>query len=525
MRSLVCRFTQNSPQSVVPVGHSQAQVVGFRTRPPEQVLVQTHCPPTQPRLAPVHGVPHAPQCCALVRVLVSQPFVGLPSQSAKPGLQVVTWQAPVAGLQAPAPLATVQTTGSAPTQTPARQVSVRVQALPSSQLAPSAAFGLEQTPVSGSQVPATWQSSEAEHTTGSLPTQLPAPSHASDWVQRSPSSQAVPSGAGGLEQAPVAGLQVPARWQSSEAVQTTGLPPVQTPAWQVSVRVQASPSSQAAPSILGGLEQIPVVGLQTPMSWHWSDARQTTGVPGTHWPAPLQTSWPLQGLPSSQDVSRGFGGLEQTPVPGSQVPAEKHGPAAVHWTGVPGTQAPAWQVSSWVQAFPSLQAAPSALGGLEQVPVAGLQVPGSWHWSEAVQTTAAPPRQTPAWQVSPIVQRLPSLQSMPSGASGLEQRPVAGSHTPATWHWSSGWHWTWFDPTQAPFWQVSVRVQALPSSQAAPFGFAGLVQAPVAGSQAPARWHWSLAVQAGMQAPPHSIWPAGQGAQRPEAQVRPAQQV
>jgi hypothetical protein len=32
--------------------------------------------------------PHIPQCEVFVRVSVSQPFMGLPSQSAKPGLQV-----------------------------------------------------------------------------------------------------------------------------------------------------------------------------------------------------------------------------------------------------------------------------------------------------------------------------------------------------------------------------------------------------------------------------------------------------
>jgi hypothetical protein len=42
-------------------------------------------------------------------------------------------------------------------------------------------------------------------------------------------------------------------------------------------------------------------------------------------------------------------------------------------------QTPAWQVSVCEQALPSLQVAPSAFAGSEQIPVAGLQVPGSWH--------------------------------------------------------------------------------------------------------------------------------------------------
>jgi hypothetical protein len=61
-------------------------------------------------------------------------------------------------------------------------------------------------------------------------------------------------------------------------VQTTGLLPVQTPAWQVSVTVQAFPSSQAVPSGLAGLEQGPMAVLQVPASWHWSDGGQSAAV-------------------------------------------------------------------------------------------------------------------------------------------------------------------------------------------------------------------------------------------------------
>jgi hypothetical protein len=66
-------------------------------------------------------------------------------------------------------------------------------------------------------------------------------------------------------------------------MQTTGLPPVQTPAWQVSVRVQALLSLHAVPLGLLGFEQVPVVVLHVPTSWHGSLAVQTTGL------APVQT--------------------------------------------------------------------------------------------------------------------------------------------------------------------------------------------------------------------------------------------
>jgi hypothetical protein len=43
--------------------------------------------------------------------------------------------------------------------------------------------------------------------------------------------------------------------------------------------VQALPSLQVVVSLANGLEQVPVVGLQTPATWHASLAVQTTGVP------------------------------------------------------------------------------------------------------------------------------------------------------------------------------------------------------------------------------------------------------
>src|SRR5437868_3764017 len=51
-------------------------------------------------------------------------------------------------------------------------------------------------------------------------------------------------------------------------------PPVQAPFWQVSGEVLASPSSQAVPSGVAGLEHCPVAGLQAPASWHASSAAQ-----------------------------------------------------------------------------------------------------------------------------------------------------------------------------------------------------------------------------------------------------------
>lgn len=76
-------------------------------------------------------------------------------------------------------------------------------------------------------------------------TQLPL------WQRYPGRPQASPSGAVGVEQTPVSGLQTPRTWQASRGVQTTGLRPTQRPSWQRSVWVQASPSLQVVPSATG----------------------------------------------------------------------------------------------------------------------------------------------------------------------------------------------------------------------------------------------------------------------------------
>jgi hypothetical protein len=158
---------------------------------------------------------------------------------------------------------------------------------------------------------------------------------------------------------------------------------VQAPAWQPSVCVHASPSVQVLPSGCRTVEQAPVFASHVPGRLHWSTGVQTSGS---------------------------FGGCEQRPVFELQVPARWQASIGVQTTGLPPTQAPPWQVSVLVQRSRSLQPTPSGAAGSEQVPVAGSQVPATWHWSLAVQASGAPV-QTPDWQASPIVQELPSLHA------------------------------------------------------------------------------------------------------------------
>jgi hypothetical protein len=106
----------------------------------------------------------------------------------------------------------------------------------------------------------------------------------------------------------------------------------------------------------------------------------------------------------------------------------------VQTTGLAPVQVPAWQLSAWVHALPSSQAAPSAFGDVEHVPVTGSHAVASWHWSIGAQTTGLEPVQAPASQVSICVQAFPSLHALPSGFAGDEHAPVAGSQLPASWH-------------------------------------------------------------------------------------------
>jgi hypothetical protein len=158
-------------------------------------------------------------------------------------------------------------------------------------------------------------------------------------------------------------------------------------------------------------------------------------------------------------------------------------------------QTPVWQVSVCVHSVPSLQAAPSALAGLEQAPVFVSQLPALWHWSLAVQVTGLAPAHTPPWHVSVLVHGLASSQVAPFVFAGSLHRPLDVSQVPAEWHWSLAAHTTALAPVQTPPWHESLLVHALPSLHPVPLALAGLLQTPVAALQVPASWHWSVAVQ------------------------------
>jgi hypothetical protein len=367
---------------------------------------------------------------------------------------------------------------------PATQVSLRSHALPSLHVVPSVAAGFEQAPVEGLHVPATWHWSAGVHVTVASGVHVPA-TQVSLRSQALPSLHEVPSAIVGFEQTPVEGLHVPAAWHWSDAVHVTVLPVVHAPAMQVSLRSQAFPSLQAVPSGMVGFEQTPVAGVQAPATWHWSDGAHVTVLPAVHAPA-WHVSFRSQALPSSHAVPFVAAGFVHVPVEGLHVPATWHWSAAAQVTRLPAVHAPETQVSLRSQAFPSLHAVPSEAVGLEQVPVDGLHAPATWHWSEAVHVTWLPAVHVPDWHVSLRSQALPSLQLVPFAAAGFEHCPVVGLHTPATWHWSDAVQVTWLPAVQTPAWHVSSRSQAFPSLQFVPFAAVGFEQAPVVVLHVPA---------------------------------------
>ena len=127
---------------------------------------------------------------------------------------------------------------------------------------------------------------------------------------------------------------------------------------------------------------------------------------------------------------------------------------------------------------------PFGTGVLVQ-PVAGSHE-SAVHGLESLQTSGVPGVHTPPWHISAPLQALPSLQLVPSDTGGFEQVPVAGSQVPALWQASWAVQTTPGPGIQTPLVHWSFCVHGLPSSHAVPSETGGFEQVPVAGSQVPA---------------------------------------
>jgi len=83
----------------------------------------------------------------------------------------------------------------------------------------------------------------------------------------------------------------------------------------------------------------------------------------------------------------------------------------------------------------------------------------------------------------------PPGQAAPSGFTGFEQMPVAASQEPASWQSSSGAQTIGVPLVHAPATQKSTMVHALPSSHATPLISFGYTHCPAPASQTPGCLH------------------------------------
>jgi hypothetical protein len=212
---------------------------------------------------------------------------------------------------------------------------------------------------------------------------------------------------------------------------------VQFPPAQTSGSVQASPSLHEAVLFL---RTQPVVVLHE-SSVHGFPSLQVGGGPGTQAP-PAQRSVVVQALPSSHGAVL-F--VRTQPVDALHV-SVVHGFGSLQSSGGPPTQSPALHRSFVVHA--SLSEHGSVLFVRTQ-PLAGSQLSVVQGFVSA-QSSGGPPVHVPPWQESSEVQAFASLQVAPSGRSGFEQSPVAGLHVRAVWHWSGAGQTTGFAPVHVP---------------------------------------------------------------------------
>jgi hypothetical protein len=205
-------------------------------------------------------------------------------------------------------------------------------------------------------------------------------------LQTFASAHDVPFATGVVVQ-PVDALQ-PSVVHGLPSLQTSGVPAVHEPLWQVSAPLQAFPSEHVVPFATGVVVQ-PDAALH-PSVVHGLPSLHVSGVPAVHVPL-WHVSAPLQAFPSEHDEPLVTGVLTQ-PVPGSQL-SEVHTLPSLQLGAVPLVHVPLWQVSAPLHAFPSEHDVPFATLAVVQ-PDAGLQ-PSVVHGLPSLQTGGVPAAQVP----------------------------------------------------------------------------------------------------------------------------------
>jgi hypothetical protein len=290
------------------------------------------------------------------------------------------------------------------------------------------------------------------------------------------------------------------------SLQTSGLPAVQLPFWQVSAPLQRLESAHDVPFVTGVVVQ-PVAGLQ-PSVVHTLPSLQTIAVPAVQTPA-WQVSAPLHRLPSGQAVPFGTTALLQTPAvqvsavhgfeslqsaftvqelhegtgacwqPETALQASVvHASPSLQLRGVPAAHVPFWQASAPLHTLLSPHGVPFRTD-VAVHPKAGLQ-PSVVHTLPSLQTSAVPALQVPLWHVSGPLQTFPSEHEVPF-RTAVAVHPVDGLQLSVVQTFPS-LQTSGVPPAHAPAWQDSAPLQTLPSEHAVPFA-TGVVVQPEVGLQ------------------------------------------
>jgi len=209
-------------------------------------------------------------------------------------------------------------------QAPATHLSPVVQALPSSQ---AALLAVLTQPTPGKQASSV-QGLPSSHTTALPGEQLPS-AQRSPWVQALPSLQVAPTAklTAHLPSTQVLTVQGFLSVQSAALLQLQLGVPMHTPAAQVSPLLQASPSSQVAAA--GRNTQLPDLGSQLSAVQGLLSLQAAVAVPGLQAPAAQVSPW-VQALPSEHAPLLSL--WAQAPC-GSQVSSVQGLPSS-HWAGV-----------------------------------------------------------------------------------------------------------------------------------------------------------------------------------------------
>jgi hypothetical protein len=317
---------------------------------------------------------------------VSSPLQRLPSAHDEPSGTGVFWH-PTSGSQLSVvhALSSSQVSGAPAAHTPLWHVSSPSQGLLSAQDEPSGSAAFPQTP--------------KVHT--SLVHGLPS-------AQSPSTAQESQPGIGAFSQ-PLIGAHVSVV-QASASSQSSAVPEVQTPPWQVSLPLQTSPSAHAVPFGTGVLEQ-PKTGPQ-PSVVHALPSSQSSVIPEVQTP-PWQVSWPLQTSPSAHGVPSATDTFVH-PKTGSHV-SVVHSLPSLQSSTAPAVQMPLWQVSLPLHTSPSAHEVPCATGVFVH-PKMGSQA-SVVHVLPSLQSSAVPAEQMPLWQVSLPLHSSPSLHEVPFGTA------------------------------------------------------------------------------------------------------------